>query len=58
MRTPTGANWEITVDGIPRSYRMDKQITIDSARYLHSAVPIGAWIPQDSRVPSTISARE
>lgn len=23
------------------------QIAIDSARYLHSAVPIGVWIPQD-----------
>ena len=53
-----GANWEIAVDGMPRSYRVDRQIAINSTRYLHSAVPIGVCIPQDRCVPSTISARE
>ncbi len=58
MKTQTGANREIAVDGITRSYRVDKQIAIDSVQYLHSAVPIGVWIPQDRCVPGTISARE
>jgi hypothetical protein len=35
----TGANWEIAVDGKPRSYRVDKQIAPDSARYLKSKNP-------------------
>ena len=35
----TGANWDITVDGKPRSYRVDKQIAFDSAQYLKSKNP-------------------
>jgi hypothetical protein len=25
MKKPTGANWEIIVDGVPRSYRHDRK---------------------------------
>ena len=28
----TGVNWEIAVDGKPRSYRVDKQFALDSAQ--------------------------
>ena len=34
MKKQTGANYEIAVDSTPRSYRVDKQIAIDSARFL------------------------
>jgi hypothetical protein len=39
MKKNTGARWEITVDGKPRSYRVDKQIAIDSAQYLKRKNP-------------------
>src|SRR5712675_684864 len=35
----TGARWEITVDGKPRSYRDDRQIAIESAQYLKRKNP-------------------
>jgi hypothetical protein len=31
--------WEITVDGKPRSYRVDRQIAIESAQYLKRKNP-------------------
>jgi hypothetical protein len=34
MRSNTGANWEIIVDGKPRSYRDDLEIAREAARYL------------------------
>jgi hypothetical protein len=34
-----GARWEITVDGNPRSYRVDRQIAIESAQYLKRKNP-------------------
>jgi hypothetical protein len=39
MKKQTGANYEIAVDGTPRSYRVDKQIAIDSARFLTTKNP-------------------
>ena len=39
MKKPTGANYEIAVDSTPRSYRVDKQIAIDSARFLTTKNP-------------------
>ena len=35
----TGANWEIAVDGKPRSYRDDLEIAREAARYLRSKNP-------------------
>jgi hypothetical protein len=35
----TGARWEITVDGIPRSYRDDQRLAIEGAEYLKRANP-------------------
>jgi hypothetical protein len=32
----TGARWEITVDGIPRSYRDDQRLDIAGAEGIHS----------------------
>ena len=40
MPKNTGARWEITVDGKPRSYRVDKQIAIESAQYLKRKNPM------------------
>jgi hypothetical protein len=39
VKKPTGANWEIIVDGVPRSYRHDRETAIGSARYLKSKHP-------------------
>ena len=39
MKKQIGARWEITVDGKPRSYRVDKQIAIESAQYLKRKNP-------------------
>jgi hypothetical protein len=39
MNPQTGANFEIAVDGVPRSYRVYKQIAIDSARFLTTKNP-------------------
>ena len=35
----TGANWEIVIDGKPRSYRDDLEIAREAARYLKSKNP-------------------
>jgi hypothetical protein len=40
MPKNTGARWEITVDGKPRSYRVDRQIAIESAQYLKRKNPM------------------
>lgn len=34
MKKQTGARWEITVDGKPRSYDRNKQLAIEGAQYL------------------------
>jgi hypothetical protein len=34
MKKHTGARWEITVDGKPRSYDHSKQLAIQGAQYL------------------------
>ena len=39
MKKNIGANYEIAVDGTPRSYRVDKQIATDSARFLTTKNP-------------------
>jgi hypothetical protein len=39
MKKPTGANWEIIVDGVSRSYRHDRETAIGSAQYLKSKHP-------------------
>jgi hypothetical protein len=36
------ANWEITIDGKPRSYRDDLEIALEAARYLKSKHPASA----------------
>jgi hypothetical protein len=45
MKKDTMANFEIAVDRVPRSYRVDKQIAIDSARYLttFTRLPPSQW---------------
>jgi hypothetical protein len=35
----TGARWEITVDGTPRSYRDVKALAVEGAEYLKSRNP-------------------
>jgi len=35
----SGARWEITVDGVPRSYRDRKDMAIEGAQYLKSRNP-------------------
>jgi len=39
MGLNTGANWEIVIDGSPRSYRDDLEIAREAARYLKSKHP-------------------
>jgi hypothetical protein len=39
-KTNPGARWEIAADGTPRTYRDDKTIAIDSARYLKFKNPM------------------
>jgi hypothetical protein len=34
MKKDTGARWEITIDGVPRSYRDRKEMAIEGAEYL------------------------
>lgn len=36
----TGADWEIVLDGKPRSYRDDPAVAREAARYLKSKSPI------------------
>jgi hypothetical protein len=40
IRKNLGARWEIAADGTPRTYRDDKTIAIDSARYLKFKNPM------------------
>jgi hypothetical protein len=40
MKQDTGARWEITIDGKPRSYRDDKAIAIGSAEYAKQKNPM------------------
>jgi hypothetical protein len=39
MKKDTGARWEITIDGVPRSYRDRKEMAIEGAEYLKSRNP-------------------
>jgi hypothetical protein len=39
MKKPAGAKWQIIVDGVPRSYRHDRETAIGSAQYLKSKHP-------------------
>ncbi len=39
MAHNTGANWEIVIDGKPRSYRDNVEIAREAARYLKSKNP-------------------
>jgi hypothetical protein len=39
MKKDTGARWEITIDGKPRSWRDDKAIAIGSAEYAKEKNP-------------------
>ena len=39
MKTQTGAQFEISVDGKPRSYRVTKAMAIEAAEYLKNTTP-------------------
>jgi hypothetical protein len=39
MKKDTGARWEITIEGVPRSYRDRKEMAIEGAEYLKSRNP-------------------
>ena len=39
MKKQTGARWEVTVDGRPRTYDRNKQLAIEAAQYLKSKNP-------------------
>jgi hypothetical protein len=39
MNKDTGARWEITVDGVPRSYRDRKEMAVGGTEYLKSRNP-------------------
>jgi hypothetical protein len=39
MKKETGARWEITVDGVPRSYRDRREMAVEGAEYLKSRNP-------------------
>ena len=39
LKKDTGARWEITVDGVSRSYRDRKEMAIEGAEYLKSKNP-------------------
>jgi hypothetical protein len=43
MEKNTGARWEIAIDGVPRSYRDRKEMTIDG---IEPPIVIKAWPPQ------------
>jgi len=49
-----GANWEIAVDGKPRSYRDVKQVAIESAEYLKSKNPNSGVTVRDLETGETI----
>jgi hypothetical protein len=44
-----GANWEITVDGKPRSYRDDPQVAVEAANYLKIKNPKSEVCVRDLR---------
>ena len=39
MKKPAGAKWQIIVDGVPRSYRHDRETVFGSAQHLKSKHP-------------------
>ena len=39
MKNNTGAQYEISIDGIPRSYRDRKELALQGARFLKSRNP-------------------
>jgi hypothetical protein len=40
MKKNTGSRWEITVDAVSRTYRHDRTIAIESAKYLKLKQPM------------------
>jgi len=47
MKKDTGARWEITIDGVPRSYRDRKEMAIEGAEYLKSRNPTAEMTVRD-----------
>jgi hypothetical protein len=47
MKKQTGARWEITVDGKPRTYDRDRQLAIDAAEYLKLKNPAASVTVRD-----------
>ena len=39
MKTNTGAQYEISIDGVPRTYRDRKDLALESAKFLKSRNP-------------------
>ena len=39
MKNNTGAQYEISIDGVPRSYRDRKELALQGARFLKSRNP-------------------
>lgn len=39
MKTNTGAQYEISIDGVPRTHRDQKNIALESAKFLKSRNP-------------------
>jgi hypothetical protein len=46
---PNGAQYEITVDGTPRSYRDDKAMAIEAAKLIKERAPASAVTVRDMR---------
>jgi hypothetical protein len=42
-----GARWEISVNGVPRTYRLNKDIAIISAEFLKEHHPLGVVTVRD-----------
>jgi hypothetical protein len=57
MQKDTGARREITVDGVPRSYRDRKDIAIEGAEYLKSRNPASEVMVRDyeGKEPSIVT---
>jgi hypothetical protein len=51
---PVGAQFEIIVDGVPRSYRDDKAIALDAAKFLKERQPTQAVSLRDLRVGTVL----
>jgi hypothetical protein len=49
MSKPTGAQYEIIVDGKPRSYRDTLAIALQGAEYLKSRAPHSVVVVRDMR---------